>query len=66
MGGKFLEMHFEEDGTGEGGYAKTMSPEFIEKEMELFHEQCKECDIVITTAAIPGRKAPILLKKYTR
>lgn len=64
MGGKFLEMHFEEDGTGEGGYAKTMSPEFIEKEMELFHEQCKECDIVITTAAIPGRKAPILLKKY--
>ena len=64
MGGKFLEMHFDEDGTGEGGYAKTMSDEFIEKEMQLFHEQCKECDIVITTAAIPGRKAPVLLKKY--
>ncbi|CEM09943.1 unnamed protein product [Vitrella brassicaformis CCMP3155] len=64
MGGRFLVMDFKEDGTGEGGYAKPMSPEFIEKEMELFLEQAKECDIIITTAAIPGRKAPILIDQY--
>merc|ERR1719400_1682761 len=41
-----------------------MSKEFIEAEMQLFHDQCKDVDIVITTALIPGRKAPILIKKY--
>ncbi|GBG73536.1 hypothetical protein CBR_g16879 [Chara braunii] len=64
MGGKFLMMEFEEDGLGEGGYAKPMSEEFIAKEMELFLEQAREVDIVICTAAIPGRRAPLLLKKY--
>eukprot|EP00899_Mesostigma_viride_P013369 jgi/Mesvir1/22032/Mv15917-RA.2 len=63
MGGEFLVMEFEEDGTGEGGYAKAMSDEFIAKEMELFQEQAEEVDIIITTAAIPGRRAPILIKK---
>ena len=38
-----------------------MSPEFIEKEMAMFKEQAKEVDVIITTAAIPGRKAPVLL-----
>merc|ERR1719210_43609 len=47
-----------------GGYAKEMSKEFIEAEMKLFHDQCKDVDIVITTALIPGKKAPILIKKY--
>merc|ERR1719210_1243697 len=47
-----------------GGYAKEMSKEFIEAEMQLFHDQCKDVDIVITTALIPGKKAPILIKKY--
>ena len=37
--------------------------ELIEADMKLLHDQCKECDIVITTALIPGRKAPILIKK---
>jgi len=64
MGGRFLVMDFSEDGSGEGGYAKPMSEEFINKEMELFLEQARECDVIITTAAIPGRKAPILLKQY--
>jgi len=64
MGGEFLTVEIEEDGSTEGGYAKEMSKEFIEAEMKLFHDQCKECDIVITTALIPGRKAPILIKKY--
>lgn len=64
MGGEFLEVEIEEDGSTEGGYAKEMSKEFIEAEMQLFHDQCKDVDIVITTALIPGRKAPILIKKY--
>ncbi len=60
LGGEFLEVQFEESGEGGGGYAKLMSKEFIEAEMALFMEQAKEVDIVITTALIPGRKAPIL------
>merc|ERR1712227_815983 len=64
MGGEFLEVDIEEDGSTEGGYAKEMSKEFIEAEMRLFHDQCKDVDIVITTALIPGKKAPILIKKY--
>lgn len=65
LGGEFLELTFEEDGTGTGGYAKTMSPEFIAAEMELFAEQAKEVDIIITTALIPGKRAPLLITKET-
>ena len=61
MGGEFLMLEFEEDGSGEGGYAKTMSQEFIDAEMALFAEQAKEVDIIITTALIPGRPAPKLI-----
>ncbi len=61
MGGEFLYLDFKEDGTGEGGYAKTMSKEFIEAEMALFSDQAKEVDIIITTALIPGRPAPKLI-----
>jgi len=64
MGAEFLRVEIEEDGSTEGGYAKEMSKEFIEAEMKLFHDQCKDVDIVITTALIPGKKAPILIKKY--
>ena len=60
MGAEFLMLEFEEDGSGEGGYAKPASPEFIEKEMQLFRDQAPEIDIVITTALIPGRPAPKL------
>ena len=60
MGAEFLMLEFEEDSSGEGGYAKPASPEFIEKEMQLFREQAPEVDIVITTALIPGRPAPKL------
>ncbi|MEL7332444.1 MAG: Re/Si-specific NAD(P)(+) transhydrogenase subunit alpha [Cyanobacteria bacterium J06560_2] len=65
LGAEFLELTFEEDGTGTGGYAKTMSPEFIAAEMELFAQQAKEVDIIITTALIPGKKAPLLITKET-
>ncbi|MEE8364620.1 MAG: Re/Si-specific NAD(P)(+) transhydrogenase subunit alpha [Gammaproteobacteria bacterium] len=60
---EFLELDFEEDGSGEGGYAKVMSKEFIEAEMALFAEQAKEVDIIITTALIPGKPAPKLITK---
>jgi len=61
MGAEFLELEFEEDGGGDGGYAKVMSKEFIDAEMALFREQCKEVDIIITTALIPGKPAPELI-----
>ncbi|MEM8805554.1 MAG: Re/Si-specific NAD(P)(+) transhydrogenase subunit alpha [Cyanobacteria bacterium P01_G01_bin.38] len=61
MGAQFLMLNFKEDGTGAGGYAKTMSPEFIEAEMALFAQQAKEVDIIITTALIPGKRAPLLV-----
>ncbi|HGG56835.1 MAG TPA: Re/Si-specific NAD(P)(+) transhydrogenase subunit alpha [Nannocystis exedens] len=64
MGAEFLELEFEEDGDGAGGYAKLMSPEFIAAEMALFKEQAEEVDIIITTALIPGRPAPRLLERY--
>jgi len=60
MDAEFLLLDFEEDGSGEGGYAKVMSEEFIRKEMELFAQQAMEVDIVITTALIPGKPAPEL------
>ncbi|MEK7774980.1 MAG: Re/Si-specific NAD(P)(+) transhydrogenase subunit alpha [Candidatus Zixiibacteriota bacterium] len=63
MGAEFLELTFVEDGTGQGGYAKVMSPEFIKAEMELFAEQARDVDIIITTALIPGVKAPTLITK---
>jgi NAD(P) transhydrogenase subunit alpha len=62
MDAEFLMLEFEdEDGTGEGGYAKTMSPEFIKAEMDLFAAQAAEVDIIITTALIPGKPAPELI-----
>ncbi|MEO1350505.1 MAG: Re/Si-specific NAD(P)(+) transhydrogenase subunit alpha [Cyanobacteria bacterium J06635_15] len=63
MGAEFLELNFEEDGTGQGGYAKVMSPAFIAAEMALFAEQAKDVDIIITTALIPGKRAPLLVKR---
>ncbi len=62
MDAEFLMLDFDdEDGSGEGGYAKVMSDEFIAAEMALFAEQAKEVDIIITTALIPGRPAPLLI-----
>lgn len=64
MGGEFLKLDFKtEDGGSSDGYAKVMSDEFIKAEMELFAKQAKEVDIIITTAAIPGKPAPRLISK---
>jgi len=64
MGASFLTVELEEDGSTASGYSKVMSKEFIEAEMLLFKEQAKEVDIIITTAQIPGRKAPELILDY--
>ncbi|MEM1091589.1 MAG: Re/Si-specific NAD(P)(+) transhydrogenase subunit alpha [Pseudomonadota bacterium] len=63
MDAEFLMLEFEddEDGAGEGGYAKVMSDAFIAAEMALFAEQAEEVDIIITTALIPGKPAPKLI-----
>ena len=61
MDAEFLMLDFKEEGGGTGGYAKTMSKEFIEAEMALFAQQAKEVDIIVTTALIPGRPAPKLI-----
>lgn len=63
MGAEFLELDFDEE-TGSGdGYAKVMSEAFIKAEMELFAQQAKEVDIIITTAMIPGEAAPKLITR---
>ncbi len=61
MGAEFLELEFEEEGSGSGGYAKVMSEAFIKAEMALFAQQAMEVDIIITTALIPGKPAPKLI-----
>lgn len=64
MGATFLTVDIEEDGATASGYSKVMSPEFIAAEMELFLEQAKDVDIIISTAQIPGREAPKLILDY--
>lgn len=61
MDAEFLMLNFKEEGSGTGGYAKTMSPEFIAAEMALFAKQAMEVDIIVTTALIPGKPAPELI-----
>jgi len=66
LGAEFLEVtgdFTKELGGGAGGYAKEMSKEFIEAEMKLFAEQCRDVDVVITTALIPGKPAPKLISR---
>jgi NAD(P) transhydrogenase subunit alpha len=61
LGAKFLEVDLGETGEGAGGYAKELSEEAHRKEVELLAKAVKESDIIITTAAIPGRPAPKLI-----
>jgi len=61
MGAEFLQVNVQETGEGAGGYAKAMSERFHAAEKELFLRQCRDVDIVITTALIPGQPAPRLL-----
>jgi NAD(P) transhydrogenase len=64
MGASWITVDFEESGAGEGGYAKESSAEFQKAQKETFHKHLKECEIVISTAAIPGRTSPVLIEDY--
>ena len=61
LGAEFLEVLLEEEGEGEGGYAKEMSERFLEEEMRIFAEQAERVDVIVTTALIPGKPAPKLI-----
>ena len=63
LGAQFLTVNLDEDGSSSDGYAKVMSKEFIAAEMDLFKEQARDVDIIITTALIPGKEAPKLITK---
>ena len=64
LGAKFVEVESsEDDGVGEGGYAKETSDEYKEKQQVLMKEHIVKSDLVITTALIPGKAAPILISK---
>jgi len=63
LGGKFLTVEGSENLETEGGYAKEASDEFKNKQEELLAETLKKIDIVICTALIPGRKAPLIIKE---
>ncbi len=65
LGAKFVEVPVDEAGDAAGGYAKEMSDEYKAKQAELIHERAKAADIVITTALIPGKQAPVLVRAAT-
>ena len=61
LGGRFIEVESSESMQDESGYAKEVSEEFLRKQKELIFKHITEADIVITTALVPGKKAPILV-----
>ncbi len=61
LGGRFIEVDTDENMQDEGGYAKEASEEFLKKQKELIFKHVTEADIVITTALVPGKKAPVLV-----
>ncbi len=61
LGGRFIEVETDEDMQDESGYAKEASEEFLKKQKELIFKHVTNADIVITTALVPGRKAPVLV-----
>ena len=70
LGAKFLDVPFltdeeQEIAQGSGGYARSMPADWMRRQAELVHERAKLADIIITTALIPGRRAPILISEET-
>jgi len=61
LGGEFVKVDYEEEGSGGGGYAKVMSEGFQKAQREMYAKQAVEADIIITTALIPGKPAPKLI-----
>jgi len=64
LGASWITVDFKEEGAGTGGYAKESSQEFQKAQKETFHRHAKACDIIILTAAIPGRPSPRLMEDY--
>ena len=63
LGGRFIELPLQESGEGTGGYAKEMGEDFLTKQREILTEHVSAANIVITTAQVPGKRAPVLLTK---
>eukprot|EP00933_Yihiella_yeosuensis_P025462 TRINITY_DN1976_c0_g1_i7.p1 TRINITY_DN1976_c0_g1~~TRINITY_DN1976_c0_g1_i7.p1 ORF type:complete len:1052 (+),score=265.28 TRINITY_DN1976_c0_g1_i7:59-3157(+) len=63
MGAKWVKVDFKEDGAGQGGYAKESSDAFKQAQQATFKKELSQVDIAITTAAIPGRKSPLLITR---
>jgi len=61
LGGEFVKVDYEEEGSGGGGYGKVMSEGFQQAQREMYAKQAREVDIIITTALIPGKPAPKLI-----
>lgn len=61
LGAQFLKVDIKEDGAGTGGYAKEMSDEYKAAQERLFLDQAGKVDVIITTALIPGKPAPLLI-----
>jgi H+-translocating NAD(P) transhydrogenase subunit alpha len=61
LGGEFVKVDYEEEGSGGGGYAKVMSEGFQQAQRDMYAREAKEADIIITTALIPGKPAPKLI-----
>jgi NAD(P) transhydrogenase subunit alpha len=61
LGGEFVKVDYEEEGSGGGGYAKVMSEGFQQAQREMYAREAKDADIIITTALIPGKPAPKLI-----
>jgi NAD(P) transhydrogenase subunit alpha len=65
LGGKFIEVEGAKEDKGAGGYAVEQTEEFKQKQAQLIQEHAMKADVVICTAQIPGKKAPVLIKKQT-
>ena len=61
LGGEFVKVDYEEEGSGGGGYAKVMSEGFQQAQRDMYAQQARDADIIITTALIPGKPAPKLI-----
>lgn len=65
LGGKFVEVEGAKEDAAAGGYAVEQTEEFKQKQKQLIHDHASKANIVICTAQIPGRKAPLLIEKHT-
>lgn len=63
LGGKFIDLPMEESGEGAGGYAREMGEDFLRRQREIVHQRVARADVVISTAQVPGRRAPLLVPR---